>query len=598
MQNQTLTQPTAPQEIPRDPREATEQEYVGSTHWSSILDDIHDLKVVLNGSSACQDEEVVNSEASTLSRELIFGSSNDYLIKHIIADFLPSKVEVDCLLAIYFRGEAFIIPFIHASYFQRQYREFWADPTNVNPLWLSLLFSVCCMATSIRQASGLCNTFENDALSAPSAFHLAAGQCLVAGQYHRPQQLSVEALAMYAHCKNMKSLDPSREAGAILGMVVRMAYEMGYHRDPDSFGSFTIFEGEMRRRFWAACKQVDLMISFQLGLPSNIRPETCDTKSPSNLLDLDFDVDTQVLPASRSENEATGLLWFIVKDRLIVGFGKVWQDALSFKGKSEAEILEFDEEIQQMHMTIPEILRVRPLSESITDAPFLILTRVYVELIYLKSLCVLHRKYMARGNNFSTKSCIEAGTKIVNHVIDMHREFSTGGQLYTERWMFNNFTMNDFLLGVMILCLVLHTRWKRNGSDAVIDITKDREILGLLEQSHAICVEKSKASRDAQRVAHAVSLTLRSSNSAAISDQTDCLDPAASLSEFRSNTDELTGTEIALMSSNHGYEIAQNDETAFGFLDPFNFMGHDIESIDWTVFESQISSQPFGNGIL
>jgi hypothetical protein len=62
---------------------------------------------------------------------------------------------------------------------------------------------------------------------------------------------------MYAQCKKMQSLDPSREAWAVFGMVVQWAHEMGYHRDPDSLGSFSPFEGEMRRRFWALCKQVD-----------------------------------------------------------------------------------------------------------------------------------------------------------------------------------------------------------------------------------------------------------------------------------------------------------------------------------------------------
>lgn len=311
---------------------------------------------------------------------------------------------------------------------------------------------------------------------------------------------------MYAHCKNLRSLDPSREAGAILGMVVRLAYEMGYHRDPHSFGSFTVFEGEMCRRFWAACKQMDLMISFQLGLPSYICLEDCDTRSPRNLLDSEFDADTQVLPASRSENEATRLLWFIVKERQMISFSKVCQDVLSFKEKSEAETVQIDKEIREMHTTIPDVLRTRPLSESIADAPFLIMTRLYVDFIYLKRLCVLHRRYMARGNVFSTRSCVEAGKRLVSQFIDMYKEFSPGGQLHMERWMLSNFTMNHFLLGVMVLCLVVHTSWERGLQNSAIDTATESKVLALLEQSHAICVEKSIASRDARRVSHAVVL--------------------------------------------------------------------------------------------
>jgi hypothetical protein len=173
-------------------------------------------------------------------------------------------------------------------------------------------------------------------------------------------------------------------------MVVRMAYEMGYHQDPDSFGSLSVFASEMRRRFWAACKHMNVMISFQLGLPSNICLESCDTKSPRNLLDSDFDVSTQVLPESRPQNEATKLLWFIVKDKQITGFSKVCKYMLSFKEKSEADLLQLDEEIRQMYATIPDILRTRPLSESIADAPVFIMARLYIEFNCLKSLCALH----------------------------------------------------------------------------------------------------------------------------------------------------------------------------------------------------------------
>ncbi|KAJ5730193.1 uncharacterized protein N7483_004701 [Penicillium malachiteum] len=201
----------------------------------------------------------------------------------------------------------------------------------------------------------------------------SAGKSLVKGEYHRPQPLVLEALAIYAQCKNMQSLDPSREAGTILAMTVQIAYEMGYHWDPESLGLFTVFEGEMRRRFWALLKQVDLMVSFQLGLPSNIYLKNCNTKSPRNLSDADFNVDTETLPPSRSENEYTGLLWLIFKDRQMGSFSAACREALSFDEKSETQILELDNEIRRVHSKIPSVLRARPMADSITDPPFLIM---------------------------------------------------------------------------------------------------------------------------------------------------------------------------------------------------------------------------------
>lgn len=541
-------------------------EYAGFTHWSAVLDDIQELKAVLGGPRA--ESPVPSKSVLTSSRDPIFGSPDSYNLQEIIDEYLPAKIDTDRLLSIYFQGETFIMPFIHAHQFQRIYQEFWKDPKAVNPLWLSILFSVCCMASLIREK---CESSELSppTMTAQSArLHTAAGCCLAVGEYYRPQSYAVESLGVYAHCKNLRSLDPSREAGTILGMVVRMAYQMGYHRDPDSFGSLTVFEGEMRRRFWAVTRQVDVMISFQLGLPSNIYPENCDTRPPRNLLDSDFDVDTQVLPASRSEDEHTKLLWFIFKDRQLFSVFKICQDALSFKEKSETEVLQLDEEVRQTHTTVPKILRIRSFSESITDDPFLIITRLYIEFIHLKSLCILHRKYMARGNIYSAKVCIESGRELVGQFIEMHKEISPGGRLYATRWMLTNFTMNDFLLGIMVLCLVVHTYRKGVLQPPVIDALIEDELLQLLRQSLDICVEKSPICKDAQRVSHALRLVLN----------------GASTTESQRGGINLE--TLSLQAANGHAEEA----LSFDITDPFTSMGNDFENLDWFHFDHNIAN--------
>jgi hypothetical protein len=609
METQALTQengteaparPATPPAVPSDPvhqEEALEAaRYVGSTHWSAILDDIQELRAVL-GDATSYPETIERPIAPIASLtlggqpELIFGSSDNYSLEQILSLHLPPKPEVDRLLSIYFQGEIFIVPVIHTQQFQRQYRDFWADTVSANPLWVSTLFSVCCIANLIKVAQAQASPGA-PLTTTISKLHTAAAQCLVLGEYYRPQPQAVEAFAVYAQCKNLWTLDPSREAGAILGMVVRMAYEMGYHRDPDSYGSFSVFEGEMRRRFWSACKQIDLMISFQLGLPSNIRLETTDTKPPRNLVDSDFDEDTTVLPPSRPESEHTRMLWFIVKDRQMPGFSKVCQDALSFREKTEAEVLELDYEIQQMYDTIPEIMRTRKLSESIMDPPFLIMTRLYVEYIYLKSLMVLHRRYMARGVVSSTHSCINAGKRLVGQFIDMYAEFTEGGQLFTERWMLSNITMNDFLLGVMVLCLAVHLRRKsisRSG-ESIITSATEIEVLALLDQSHAICVEKSSCSKDAQRVARAVRLILDGVRLS--SPQTGGLDVALSTPGSIGNPYAgVNMTGLSLQPQTEQPFFPEIENASFDTLDPFSFMGNDFDNVNWMSFEPQMSTQ-------
>jgi hypothetical protein len=225
--------------------------YVGGTHWSAILDDIQELKDVLSRHSPGQGSGINHSAPSASlpsqnHHEVIFGSAENYSVAEILSQYLPHRTEVDRLLAVYFQGETFIVPFIHSLHFRRRYQDFWADTIGTNPLWISMLFSLCCIANLIRAAEGY-SPPNGDLKDTISSLRMAAGQCLVAGKYHLPQPYTVEALGLYAQIKNLWTLDPCREAGAILSIGFRMAYEMGYHRDPDSLGgSLSPFEGEMR----------------------------------------------------------------------------------------------------------------------------------------------------------------------------------------------------------------------------------------------------------------------------------------------------------------------------------------------------------------
>jgi hypothetical protein len=315
------------------------------------------------------------------------------------------------------------------------------------------------------------------------------------------------------------------------------------------------------------------MTAFQLGLPSNIPLENCDTRSPRNLLDSDFGPDSTELPPSRPENESTQLLWFIVKDRLLPSFSKVCQAALSLRHQSEEDVRVLDEEIRLAHRTVPDVLQHRSITESFQDTRFLVMARFYIELLHLKSICVLHRRYMARRNIYSTHKCVDAGLAIVRMVIDAYKEFSPGGQLYEVRWMWNSYYNSDYLLGVIVVCLYVNLCRQNGVSKDLPAIGAGSEIFTLLEQSHVICIDKSSASKDAEKVSLAIRLALE-----------DCRKPASN----QSQTSQANAELFAQTAWNQGPSTddgRQNGLTSFGALDPFNFMS--VEPLD---FDSMFAS--------
>jgi hypothetical protein len=489
---------------------ADSSRYVGSTHWSAILENIQDLKATLKEDFGSPKASLMNdADEAELEGDTIFGAQRAIPMQQILEQYLPPRLQIDRLLSVYFNAKYMVIPYIHTYQFQRQYEEFWRDPLAVSPHWMSVLFSICCMASKLATAG------RNGAPSPPDVgtnptdlFINAAAQCLMLGGF-KPRPFVIEALALYAQCKYSQSMDPSREVGLIFSILVRLAYRMAYHRDPDNFPHFSPFEGEMRRRVWAMTRQFDLMTSFQLGLPPNVAQDSWDTKVPRNLLDSDFDENVRALPQSRPEHEPTQILYFIIKSRLMSNFAKICTHALSFKNSSQFEIAELDRDVRETFNGVPDTLRVRPMSQSFADPPYLIMVRLNCEFLYQKSLLVLHRKYMTQGFDFSTKACMAAATAIVRCFIDIHKEFKPGGQLYQDRWMLGSFTMNDYLLACMILCLAI-SQWRKNHpGQSLQDDEAGSELLQSLRMNYCICAEEANLSMEARRVAEALRAMLK-----------------------------------------------------------------------------------------
>ncbi|KAK5078719.1 hypothetical protein LTR64_002867 [Lithohypha guttulata] len=485
--------------------------YTGSTHWSAILQHIHELK---NDISA---DNPVEEAADCSKPDALFGAENPPSLNHVLRTYLPSRIEVDRQISQYFNAKYMILPIIHVNQFRRQYEKFWQDPLSANPLWVSIMFSTCSLAAALSFVSNQSPSFDTEAVHPKDLFRTAAGQCLVLSNYSKPQPYVVEALALFLQCKYAASIDPQREVTIMFGVLTRLSYLMGYHRDASSFShKFTPFEGEMRRRVWAMVKQFDLLVSFQLGLPNTVAPNSWDTRPPSNLHDADFDEHTQALPPTRPETDATQILYFVVKARFIDIYCNVCHHAISFPPNppSMSDIMSLDSEIRAQVEKIPECLRIRPVSQSITDQAHEIVVRLNISFLWQKALCVLHRKYMmSDGNEYSRKTCIETASAMCESIIDLYPEFQPGGRYPDSGWMLTSFTITDFLLAIIILCLALsisRKKFVRAGGQVqqwlMLDATRD--VLVILEKSHGICKDFGQKSREAIRVSGVLSAVL------------------------------------------------------------------------------------------
>lgn len=193
----------------------TSQSYAGSTHWSAILENIQELKTAMGDDSTPSDEFDDLEETPSVEEEVLFGSNKGFTLQQVLSQYLPPKEHANRRMSTYFNATYMVVPLVHTQKFLQEYENFWRDPLNTSPIWISMLFSICCMSAGLNEAVGSEPPTPDDQPSAKSSFLTAAAKCLLLGGFGRPKQYLIEAMCLYTQCKYSTTLDPSAEVVCI-----------------------------------------------------------------------------------------------------------------------------------------------------------------------------------------------------------------------------------------------------------------------------------------------------------------------------------------------------------------------------------------------
>lgn len=464
-------------------RDETETDFHGATSWTALVESIRDIQDILAADGKARGASPGPGPEPEPEPELLLGAVPPITIKDVV-DSLPSRKDADRLILAYFEAKFVTAIFVHTHHFKRRYDAFWADPPSASFLWISILFSILSIGTMVANtraspssassssSSTSISTSSPSSSSAPSSrFYMAkSAQCLLAGRYlDGNRRLSVEALLMHAHSRNVQKLDSDSSLWSLYGLAARLAQKQGYHRGASSSSSssaagikaMTPFEAEMRRRTWFIVQSTDLLFSFQNGMPPIIAEDTCDVRHPSNLLDDDFDEDCVSLPPPRTPTDPHPILAYIVKSQLCAVMRRVVRHVLAVSPAPYAETLALNRELDEWHDSVPPCLRIRTIRDTaFTDPNYTIMHRLMLELMYLKSLCILNRPYLTSHKNdpaynASRQICRESALKILEIQAELDVETAPGGRMYKDRFMVSNLTLHHFLLAAMIICIDL-----------------------------------------------------------------------------------------------------------------------------------------------
>ncbi|QBZ56921.1 hypothetical protein PoMZ_01839 [Pyricularia oryzae] len=537
---------------------STATPFIGATHWSAFLQQIRDLQGYLEHEMA---EDAAPPPARTSRTPSPRPSSSggrletDFLLERRgarvsideIVDTLPPRTECDKLLAAYFCNDFLRAPMLHSVQFQRMYVAFWERPEAASVLWVSMLFSVLYMSSGVELARRASRGRDEGAVFQPKdmeawpevvklgALRDMAARCLVSGDYLKGPEYAVEALAL---CSFMRlysidgETDPMLWAG--VGTAIRLAQHLGYHRDPRHLSStaavggpgqerpaLSVFAGEMRRRTWYVLEAFDFLLSFRYGVPTVIHGDDTDTDGPTNLIDTDFDEHTTVLPAERPSTDPTNMLYICYKSksirlarRLVRHTIRQQQQQQQQQHQEQQDIasspsyqqtMALDAELRAHLTNMPPSLRlILPICEHapLTDTPPRIIHRVAADLMYHKSVCVLHRAYLTCGGGggrlpdpsveYSRTACRASALRILKVQAEIEREMRPGGRLHGEDYLLGGVVKHDFLLAATIMCLDL----VESSSCGSTSLDDQLEKLEVLEMTYGFWYSRRHSSRD------------------------------------------------------------------------------------------------------
>ncbi|OKL61666.1 hypothetical protein UA08_02199 [Talaromyces atroroseus] len=492
-----------------------------STHWLAILDDIKEVREQLSQSEIFTPEDNdMNNEQAEEELDLALGPMELPKFQDIIQS-LPPRPICDKILAQYFNS-SLILPIIHPTKFLNEYEKFWHNPARAPVLWVGVLFSILTLALAINQSTGE-GTIDVGSQATLSVRMLRnrTAQCLMMGNYTNATSYAVEAMVLLFLGKYVGKSDSSFDSWFLMGNIIRLAMRMGYHRDPKYRRDISLFEGEMRRRRWHAILQLDLLLSFQMGMPSMIPVDCSDTELPRNFKDSDIYPNVDSLPSPRPLSDHTPVLYTIVKGGIMNVFRKViahTQSSITWPPPYPRTI-ELDNKLRETYAGIPDDFKMKPIKQSIIDSSSMIINRCTVELLFLKGIMVLHRRYLNTERfdaqyDYSRRACVDAALTILSRQADLHEATQPHGRLYEDRWMVSSLTAHDFLLASMVICLELSLLIRSpnnlvDSSPSLINSpSRFGKLLDALLDSQRIWASKSAYSKEARTASLTLQLML------------------------------------------------------------------------------------------
>ncbi|KAI6909025.1 hypothetical protein KC318_g3852 [Hortaea werneckii] len=423
-------------------------QFIGPSHWESILDDLEDVKAYFNTSESTGEDAAYRSIRSSdvTSIDIHLGVAQTYTKEQLLA-LMPPKQTMDRLIAAWFNALDPLRLIVHAPTFQTEYQRMWLNLTDASPSFLALIFSMACLGAEVSV-----DTTADPSLTAQAEdMRRLTAHSLVLAQYALLPPYIIETLLLHIKGLLLKEHDITYKTYTLLGLATRLSTLGGYHRDPSHNQALSPLHAEMRRRVWWMIATYDIIMCYQLGQLSVVNQLMKDTRPPSNLRESDLNLEN--VRTSRPMTENTPMTFMISFGKLTSIFGDVVYSSHTAFDASKVEALY--ERLFQARNDLPPQLQMVSVEQSFLDSPEAIMHRYSLEILHQKAICILYRRALSDPNSSEARSrCLNSAQKIIKHIIEL---LETGWPIghFAASVMSIRRHIHDFVFVAMLLCLEL-----------------------------------------------------------------------------------------------------------------------------------------------
>lgn len=346
-------------------------------------------------------------------------------------------------------------------------------------MWLALLYGVMCLGSYFEPGQPTRSRENPDEAFQPTYLNQLT-QSLTLGGFGRGGPYAVEALLQYFLVEHLRRPDAITGNWLLMGMVLRLALRMGYHREPSRFSNISPFQCELRRRLWISLYTADLMLSIQMGVPRMIKEGQWDTRTPLNLFDSDFDENNEELPQSRPLAVVTTMTFQLFRFEMAKIIARISDITLTTTEDqnpcSNPAVIELDRLLRATYESIPDCMRFKSIANSLLTSPHYVMNQLSLTILLQKGLIVLHRWHVLINGAWaspytgsiynsqdvnpdivdSVRICVGAAVQMLEYQDVLYSEMQPNEVFAGMPLGLSSTLSHEFLMATSVLCTCLY----------------------------------------------------------------------------------------------------------------------------------------------